>query len=382
MREITLGGDGPTVSILGMGTMGLGGRYRRTLEEDINQIGLLQMARDLGITYFDSAEVYSEGHAEELLGMAFKDTRDSITISTKFEAGHSRYEDVIASCEASLLRLGTDRIDIYQPHWPNPTIPVEETARALEKLWRDGKICSAGLSNTTPGETVSMHTLLQDSVPISAMQQEYNLLERFVETGLMDLCQKLGITLIASSPIAQGLLADTDGDNSGRLTALARLAADNGMTAAAMALAWVVRQNGVLALMMTSRPEHLHANVAAIEKEPGIDDEDMAELSRIFMQPVVEVPTDKIDVVASHTGKVYRSIDDALENSYGFSPAPSALSETLRASGMLKPIKLQPGSSGGDRYDLFEGQLRYWAWVIAHGGKKPIPATIHNGTTR
>lgn len=380
MRELRLGSDGPAVSVLGMGTMGLGGRYRRELEEDTDHIELLRMARDLGITYFDSAEVYSEGHAEELLGKAFKDNRDSITISTKFEAGHSSYKDVIASCEASLSRLDTDRIDIYQPHWPNPTIPIEETARALEKLWRDGKICSAGLSNTTPGEAVSMHTLLQGTVPISAMQQEYNLVERFVETGLMELCQKLDITLIASSPIAQGLLAGTGEDDSGRLTALARLAADNGMTAAAMALAWVVRQKGVLALMMTSRPEHLRTNVAAIEKEPGIADEDMAELSRIFLQPVVEVPTDRIDVIASHTGKVYRSIDDAIKNSFGLSPAPTALSETLRASGMLKPIKLHRNRDG-DRYDLFEGQLRYWAWVIAHDGKRPIPATIHNGTT-
>ena len=362
-----------------MGTMGLGGRYRRDPEEDADQIRLLQTARDLGITYFDSAEVYSEGHAEELLGSAFRHTRDSITISTKFEAGHSSYEDVIASCEASLSRLNTDRIDIYQPHWPNPTIPIEETVQALEKLWRDGKIRSAGLSNTTPSETDSMYALLQGSVPISAMQQEYNLVERFVETGLMGLCQKLDITLIASSPIAQGLLAETGEDDSGRLTALARLAADNGMTAAAMALAWVVRQKGVLALMMTSRLEHLHANVTAIEKEPEIADEDMAELSRIFTQPVIEVPTDRIDVVASHTGKVYRSIDDAIENSYGFAPTPSALSETMRASGMLKPIKLHP-SQNGDRYELFEGQLRYWAWVIAHDGKKPIPATIHNGT--
>jgi aryl-alcohol dehydrogenase-like predicted oxidoreductase len=378
MRELPLGGKGPDVSVLGLGTMGLGGRYRRDLKDDAIQIRLLQTARDLGITYFDSAEVYAEGHAEELLGKAFKHTRDSVAISTKFEAGHSKYADVIAACEASLQRLNTDRIDIYQQHWPNPTVPLEETARALERLWSDGKIRTAGISNTTPHETRAMQTLLQGSVPISAMQQEYNLVERFVEAGLMDLCHELDITLTASSPIAQGRLAESGESNSDRLTTLGKLAADYGMTPAAMALAWVVRQKGVLALVMTSRLEHLHANVAAIEKEPEIADEDMAELSRCFTQPVIEVPTDRIDVIASHTGKVCRSVSDAIENRYGFSPTPSELSETLRVNGMLKPIKLHPSGSG-NRYELFEGQLRYWAWVIAHDGKKPILATVHNG---
>ena len=377
MRELRLGKTGPRVSVLGLGTMGVGGRYSRDANDDAAQIRIIQEGRDLGVTFFDTAEVYAEGHAEELLGQALSHTRETVTISTKFESANSNYENVIAACEASLARLGTDRIDIYQAHWPNPKIPTEETARALEQLWRDGKILNAGLSNTTAYEARMMRNLLPDEVPVIAMQQEYSLVERFVETDLLDLCQELDTTLVACSLMAQGRLAESEGLSGSAFETLAKLAVKNGMTPPGMALAWVAGHEGIIALTMTSRLEHLRANIAAVEMERTILDEDLAELSSAFVQPIIDVPVDKIDVVASHTGKVYRSLIEAMDNIHNFSPSPSELSESLRNVGMLKPVKLRPARDG-DTYQLFEGQLRYWAWVIAHDGRKAIPAMVQN----
>ena len=361
--------------MLGLGTMGLGGRYDRDQSRDNEHIALIRDAVALGVTLFDTAEVYGDGHGEELLGRAVAGVRDQVVISTKFSSGNSAYESVVASAEASLRRLGTSWIDIYQAHWPNPSVPQEETVRALERLWREGKIRHVGMSNTTATEARRLLSMIPDGLPVVTMQQDYSLAERFVEHRLLPLCMELGVALTAYSPIAQGRLAKPGDDVAGAL--ISELAARNGLTPAQLALAWVARQDSVVPLPMTSQRDHLQANVAAVTAP--VPEEDFARLSRAFAQPIKEVATDAIDVVASHTGKAYRTLSDAIANSLDLSPSPVALAEELKDGDMLKPVKLRL-CRNSDRYELFEGQLRYWAWVIAHDGKKPILASIHGET--
>jgi hypothetical protein len=204
------------------------------------------------------------------------------------------------------------------------------------------------------------------------MQQDYSLAERFVEHRLLPLCEEMGLALAAYSPIAQGRLAKPGEDVAGTL--LSELAARNSLSSAQMALAWVARQDLTVPLPMTTRRDHLLANVAAVTAP--IPDEDISNLSRAFARPVEEIATGAIDVVASHTGKAYRTFADAMANTLCLSPSPAELAQELKSGDMLKPVKVRR-KPDGDRYELFEGQLRYWAWVIAHDGNRPIMAAIH-----
>ena len=376
MQRLRLGVSGPEVSRMGLGTMGLGGRYEKNVLSDSKHVELIRDALALGINFFDSAEVYAHGHAEELLGEAILGRRANVVVSTKFEARKSRHADVIAAAEGSLRRLQTDYIDIYQGHWPNPSVPLADTAAALERLWRDGKIRYVGLSNTASAEARQMRQLLPVTVPMVAMQQEYNLSERFVEYRLLPLCRELGMDLVACSPMAQGRLGRLSEGTEAAL--LNRIASDYSFTPLQMALAWVIRQPNTLPLCMTSSLIHLEANVAAVERASEIAASDILALSDGFVRPTIEVPTDAIDVVEGHTGRVFHTLDEALDNTLGMSPSPRAFAETLKETDLLKPVKLRRAIEEG-RYELFEGQLRYWAWVIAHDGRKPIAATLHPG---
>jgi hypothetical protein len=177
--------------------------------------------------------------------------------------------------------------------------------------------------------------------------------------------------------MAQGRLTASGAADTSQGKLLAEMAAQYGMTPATLALAWVLRQNGVIPLTMTSRPEHLRASVMAASDARRISDTDIHELSQVFSPRLAEVPTGDIAVAASHTGRFYRTLKEAIDNPAGFSPSPCSIAKTLRSGDLLKPVKLRRAVDGAG-YELFEGQLRYWAWVIAHDGKKPIPASIHN----
>ena len=129
MKRVVLGKGGTAVAAIGQGTMGIGGFFGRAEDNDAEFIRLLRLGIDLGMAVIDTAEVYGDGHAEELVGKAVAGVRHKACIVTKFSAEHSSSADVIAAAEGSLKRLGTDYIDIYMPHWPNPKVPVEETLK-------------------------------------------------------------------------------------------------------------------------------------------------------------------------------------------------------------------------------------------------------------
>ena len=137
MKFKALGATGIVVPAIGQGTMGIGGRFERDVSSDAECIRLLRLGVDLGLTLIDTAEVYGEGHAEELAGVALRGLRDRVVVATKFSPEHSTYEGVIRAAEGSLRRLQTDYIDLYQAHWPNPRVPIEDTMRAMEKLVDD-----------------------------------------------------------------------------------------------------------------------------------------------------------------------------------------------------------------------------------------------------
>lgn len=374
MKYKHLGISDIKVSAVGLGTMGYGGRYEREEQSANSSINLIKTAVDLGVNFFDTAEVYGEGYGEEILGKAVSEIRDDVVIATKFAPANSGYKDVLRAAERSLKRLSTDFIDLYQMHWPAPQVPIEETFGALVSLVEQGKIRAIGLSNVTVTYTRNILRFLPQGFPLVSMQQDFSLLERFVEPRILPFCEDNALSLIAYSPLGQGRLAVRDG----RTEILRNVAERYGMTLSQVALQWVVRKEETVAIPMTSRETNLRSNATALDRL--VDDADMDAITHAFAPDIRPIPVDAIKVMESHTGKVYSSLEQARTNTLGMSPSPQQLAEEMRDGEMLKPVKVRPKSGTADRFELYEGQLRYWAWVIAHDGEEPITALVEHGT--
>jgi aryl-alcohol dehydrogenase-like predicted oxidoreductase len=207
VEQRQLGRVGPQVSAIGLGCMPMSGSYGDAADED--GIATIHRALDLGITLLDTADVYGDGHNEELVGRAIRDRRDEVVLATKF--GHvvggggkidGRPEYVREAVEASLRRLGVDHIDLYQQHRVDPQVPIEETIGALAELVAEGKVRWIGMSEALPPDlrrAAAVH-------PITSLQSEYSLLERGVEGDVLDTCEELGIGFLPFSPLVRGLL--------------------------------------------------------------------------------------------------------------------------------------------------------------------------------
>jgi aryl-alcohol dehydrogenase-like predicted oxidoreductase len=304
MNTRTLGTGGLRVSALGLGCMGMSEFYGPGDEQE--SIGVIHRALDLGITFLDTADMYGMGHNEELVGRAVKDRRDEVVLATKFgirrEGGGRSIENspeyVRAACDASLRRLGVDHIDLYYMHRRNPDVPVEESVGAMAELVRQGKVRHLGLSEVsaeTLRKAASVH-------PIAALQSEYSLFTRDLEAEILPAAREVGTALVAYSPISRGLLAGTVppaeelpdddfrkfaprnvGENARHNAALAgevrRIAESAGLTAAQLALAWLLAQgDDIVPIPGTKRLKYLEENVAAASV--ALSPEQLAELER------------------------------------------------------------------------------------------------------
>jgi aryl-alcohol dehydrogenase-like predicted oxidoreductase len=295
MKQRTIGTNGPSVSALGLGCMGMSFAYGERDDEQSAQT--LHRALDLGVTHLDTADMYGFGHNEELIGRVLGARRDEYTLATKFanrldaDSGR-RFVDSSGAwareaCDASLARLGTDHIDLYYMHRRNPSTPIEETVGAMAELVQAGKVRWLGLSEISPDTLRKAYAVH----PINAVQVEYSLFTRFPEDGLLDTCRELGVALVAYSPVGRGWLTGTftsadqfaaddfrasqprfEGENFERNAVLAdnvrRVAGEIGCTPAQAALAWLLAQGeDVLPIPGTKRVKYLEENSAAADIE-------------------------------------------------------------------------------------------------------------------
>ncbi len=373
MRYKTIGSDNTVTPAIGIGCMGLGGYFTPDTSADQDILKMLHLAFDQGMTFVDTAEVYGGGHCEELVGQAIKDRRHEIYVATKVSPENLSSTDLLAAAEASLKRLQTDYIDLYQVHWPNPKIPIEESVDTLVSLVKTGKIRHIGLSNSSLKELQKAQNCIAKET-IAAVQVEYNLFDRSIEADLLPYCQDKNITLIAYSPLDQGHICG--GSHCYEL--LEPIAKRYNCSVAQLALAWLIRQTGVMVIPKAVKPAHVIANAGA--SDITLSNEDAEEIGQITARNLVEIPVDRIRVVddTSAQRQVYRTIKEARANVYGFSPSPVELAEDMRAGKLLKTVRVQRMNDPtcGYDYDLIEGRIRYWAWVIAHGGTKKIPVLI------
>jgi len=371
MRYKTLGNTKVKISAIGQGTSGY---LPQGKEQEVNQIRALDLGIGLGMTFIDTAESYGEGYAEKLIGKVIKGIRGKVFIATKFSPEHNSYSDVRKSCEASLKRLKTDYIDLYQLYWSNPRILISETMGTLEKLKKEGKIRFIGVSNLSVNGLREVQAVIAKG-GIKSLQTEYNLFDRTIEKTVLPYCEKQKITTIAYSPLDQGLIADGDK----RIKVLKNIADRYDKTVAQIVLKWLIHHSSVIAIPKAIELAHVRQN--ALCADFVLSDEDYEKINKVFTPTYALVPPDKIRVIkgGQDNRQVYKTLEEAIENKLGFVPSPAELAEDIRMGEILKPVKVVKivDWEGKYDYDLVEGRVRYWAMVIA--GEKTIPILIRGG---
>jgi aryl-alcohol dehydrogenase-like predicted oxidoreductase len=303
-----LGTQGLETSALGLGCMGMSEFYGTADEGEA--IATIHRALELGVNFLDTADAYGPFKNERLVGRAIKDRRDEVVLATKFGSVRNEQgerlgirgdrEYVLAACNASLERLGTEHIDVYYQHRVDPNTPIEETVGAMAELVEQGKVRYLGLSEAA-AETIRRAHAVH---PISALQSEYSLWTRDVEDEILPAIRELGIGLVAYSPLGRGFLSGRihsvddleasdfrranprfQGENFQKnldlVERVEELAASKGCTAAQIALAWVLAQGeDIVPIPGTTRVKNLEENVSALDVE--LSDEELRDLEAVF----------------------------------------------------------------------------------------------------
>jgi aryl-alcohol dehydrogenase-like predicted oxidoreductase len=307
MQHRRLGSAGPMVSAVGLGAMSFAGVYGGA--EDAESEATVARALDLGVNFIDTANIYGAGHSEEVVGRAIAGRRSDVVLATKFggggETGLGKRDKVRPALEESLARLGTDYVDLYYLHRVDPSTPIEETVGAMADLISAGMVRNLGLSEAAPTTIRRAHA----THPITALQTEYSLFSREPEAEILPTTRELGIGFVAYSPLGRGMLTgqfqrrddvpdddwrrsvprwqDNNFDHNVRLVRrLEEIAARRGITAAQLALAWLLHQGtDIVPIPGTRKPENLEANAAAADITLG--DHELREIDAVASPELV-----------------------------------------------------------------------------------------------
>jgi aryl-alcohol dehydrogenase-like predicted oxidoreductase len=292
MKHVSLGGL--DVSRIGLGAMGMSAYYTGAGSDDAESIRTIHRALDLGITFIDTAEVYGPYINESLVGRALNGRRDGVVLATKFglishrngdaPALDSRPENIRVAIEGSLMRLGTDYVDLYYQHRVDPATPIEETVGALSELVKEGKVKAIGLSEAAPETIRRAHAVH----PVTAVQTEYSLWTRDPEAEILPVARELGIGFVAYSPLGRGFLTGQISSmdqlspddfrannprfaggnfeqNLGIVNAVEAVATELGATPAQVALAWLLAQgDDIVPIPGTKHVSRMDENAAAV----------------------------------------------------------------------------------------------------------------------
>ncbi len=277
MRTVTLP-SGETVAALGQGTWGMGEQARRAADEAL----ALRSGLDLGMTLIDTAEMYGNGGAEEVVADAIAGRRNEVFLVSKVLPENASRRKAIEACERSLRRLGTDRIDLYLLHWRG-SVPLADTLDAFAELTKAGKIRHWGVSNLDTDDMDEL-TALPGGTECATDQVLYNLTRRGIEYDLLPWCRTHRMPIMAYSPIEQGRMLGE--------SALRTIAIRHNASPAQVALAWLLRQPGVIVIPKATHPAHVRENRTALDL--SLTAQDLADLDKAFPPPTRKRPLDML----------------------------------------------------------------------------------------
>jgi diketogulonate reductase-like aldo/keto reductase len=257
--------NGVKIPVLGVGTWGIGGKHSADYSNDEEGITAIRAAIDFGMTHIDTAEYYGAGHTEEIVGKAIKPyNREALFITTKVYRTHLQYQKVLSSVKESLRRMTVEYVDLFLVHWPDPTVPIKETMKAMEHCVDEGYSRFIGVSNFSIPLLQEAQSQLE-KYRLVANQVYYNLTRvrktYFNGLSVADLysyCREKDITLIAWSPLEEGKLAKPG------FPVLDEIAKKYGKTQGQVALNWLISQDNVIAIPKTSNVNHVKENVGAL----------------------------------------------------------------------------------------------------------------------
>jgi diketogulonate reductase-like aldo/keto reductase len=266
--------SGQMMPVLGMGTWRMGESAKNRQAE----VKALRHGLDLGLSLIDTAEMYGEGGAEEVIAEAIANRRSKVFLVSKVYPHNASKTGAIAACERSLKRLQTDYLDLYLLHWRG-SVPLAETLDAFQTLQQAGKIRSYGVSNFDLNDMTEL-VRLPGGTEVVTNQVLYNLTRRGIELNLLPWCQQRQVPIMAYSPIEQGRMLHHP-----VLNAIAR---NRGITAAQVAIAWLLHQENVIVIPKSSRIEHIEQNRAALDL--SLDGSELVALNQAFPPPAKPVP--------------------------------------------------------------------------------------------
>lgn len=271
---------GEEIPVLGLGTWRMGGSLHPDYSQDSQVVEIIQTAIQLGYTHIDTAEVYADGHTEELVGQAARRFhREALFITTKIWHTNLSYSAVHSALDRSLKRLNSDYVDLCLIHYLDPVTPLRETFDALNELIARGKVRHIGVSNFRLQQMQEAQAL--SGSPIVTNQVPYNLYNHaYRKNGVLKYCQEQGILLTAYSPFDRGVVLNDP--------EVKRIAAMHGKTPAQVALAWLVRQPGVITIPMSADPSHLKSNLDALAiqfSQPELESLDNLEMPEEALWP-------------------------------------------------------------------------------------------------
>jgi len=333
------------------------------------QVSVWREGVRFGCTAIDTAASYGNGKSELMIGAVLKKVnRADVFIASKVPPDQMHYAEVIDSFHKSLKRLGTDYIDLYQIHWGNPDVPLEETLGAMTQLRAEGKLKYIGVSNLTPNQILECNTILDGG--LAAIQMEYNMVNRAYERDLIPFCNDNGILFLAYRPLNSGISMFNN-------KKLIQVAKKYNRTVSQIVLNWLTKKHNVCVLPKASSMKHLIENAQSTEFI--LSDEDYNDIANAVSCRIVKLKMKDIKCVRSGgTGElpyvVYKTEDEAIQNPYNLQPSPVTLAEEFKITKNLPKLIHVEVNNGN--YELVDGNVRYWAWRLAFGEDAEIECII------
>ena len=364
MQKLPIKGTKMAFSRLGLGT---GTGFNNDSGKSQKEFFLaFDASIDSGINWIDTAESYSNGYAESLIGEYSKKSKNNFYVASKFSPINASKKKLRQACESSLKRLNRECIDLYQIHWMNYNIPIAETMDTLMSLKKEGKIRAIGVCNFCESEILNCNEEL-----LVSNQIEFNLFNRIAEKGLLSFHKKNNLISISYSPF-EGLKNLIPESKKNKI--FNDLMKKYSATSFQIVLSFLTIYENMLVTFSSTNYNHIIENSKVFD----IDKNDLKIISQTFSSSLKLIDPKLIKILSTKSNKFYDNLFDAELNKHGYFPGIEELSKEFLMSNNFKPIKLKKIQDRHFEYELIGGMMRYWSWVKAYNGERYVLAYITN----